>query len=156
MNGIANDSDIATAMRLSSDPWTAVISWLIDAADGSRATGQSIRSVPSIRRDASGTSRRRIAAEREKTPVKNVKTASITVVERFNATSVSITWRDATAENYCEQLWIRRISRTEGICVLTGSVVVPGDAIYSPAGRSACRLTNGAQMALAVALERIA
>jgi hypothetical protein len=77
----------------------------------------------------------------------------VTFVERFSAKSVSITWRDSTAANYCEQLWIRRIARSQGVCAITGNSIVRGDAVYGPAGRTAARPANAAQMVLAEAIE---
>lgn len=154
MNATTTESHIATAMKPPADRWAAVISWLkCGTAGESPAADGSSQPVRRIRRDSNGAPRRSIAAERAHTPSARTKTARVTFIERFTAKSVSITWRDATAANYCEQLWIRRISRSQGVCALTGSAIARGDAVYSPAGRATGRPANCAQMVLAHVLE---
>jgi len=105
------------------------------------------------RRWRRGAARHRAAAERARTASTRARSAIVTFVERFSAKSISITWRDSTAANYCEQLWVRRIARSQGVCALTGTTIARGDAVYGPASRAADRPTNCAQMVLARVLE---
>ncbi|MEW6339083.1 MAG: DUF3331 domain-containing protein [Pseudomonadota bacterium] len=157
------------------DPWAVVIAGLKesaapvqngisesdskdsqDAASCGRHASSGVRKpAPRPGRDCANQARRGAAADRARAPAGNAKNVVVTFVERFSPKSVSITWRDATAANYCEQLWIRRIARSQGVCALTGSSIVRGDAVYGPAGRTAARPANAAQMVLADAIEEL-
>jgi hypothetical protein len=163
-----------TPARLA-DPWAFVIAGLKDAkhvgddaepvsneaieseskvnATARKATEDLRQSAQRAGRECTGRVRRGAAADRARAPSALAKSAVVTFVERFTAKSVSITWRDSTAANYCEQLWIRRIARSQGVCALTGNSIVRGDAVYGPAGRTAARPANAAQMVLAEAIE---
>jgi Domain of unknown function (DUF3331) len=155
VNASGTELDIATTLRPAADPWAAVISRLkVDGADSSaHGTDKVSQPMRQARREGATGTHRGCAGERARTPPTRAKTTRVTFVERFSAKSVSITWRDATAANYCEQLWIRRIARSNGVCALTGAAIVRGDAVYSPAGRTAMRPANCAQMVLATVLE---
>jgi len=157
-----------TPARLA-DPWAFVIAGLKDSAEPvSKAAGVSEAKVNAASQDVAeeprqsasrsgrectGRVRRGAAADRARAPAAVAESAVVTFVERFSPKSVSITWRDSTAANYCEQLWIRRIARSQGVCALTGNSIVRGDAVYGPAGRTAARPANAAQMVLAEAIE---
>jgi hypothetical protein len=167
-----------TPARLA-DPWTFVIAELKDRAkpalnavsnaadvsemkatviakDMAEGTADESRQPASRSgRECTGRARRGAAADRARAPSTLAETAVVTFVERFSPKSVSITWRDSTAANYCEQLWIRRIARSQGVCALTGNSIVRGDAVYGPAGRTAARPANAAQMVLAEAIEEL-
>ena len=143
-----------TPARLA-DPWAFVIAGLKDSAEPvSKAAGVSEAKVNAASQDVAeeprqsasrsgrectGRVRRGAAADRARAPAAVAESAVVTFVERFSPKSVSITWRDSTAANYCEQLWIRRIARSQGVCALTGNSIVRGDAVYGPAGRTAAR-----------------
>ncbi|WP_244106338.1 DUF3331 domain-containing protein [Paraburkholderia phenazinium] len=153
------------------DPWAVVIAGLKESAaptqdkasesdlKETRNAGdtQTTSRRPASRpgRDCANQARRGAAADRARAPSVSAESAVVTFVERFSPKSVSITWRDSTAANYCEQLWIRRIARSQGVCALTGSSIVRGDAVYGPAGRTAARPANAAQMVLADAIEEL-
>ena len=153
------------------DPWAVVIaglkesalstqdevrdSDLEEAASAGRTQGAPRRSATRSGRDCANPARRGAAADRSRGRPADNKSAVVTFVERFTAKSVSITWRDSTAANYCEQLWIRRIARSQGVCAITGSSIVRGDAVYGPAGRTAARPANAAQMVLAEAIHEL-
>lgn len=153
------------------DPWAVVIAGLKESAapaqnethasdlkdnTSARDTQKTSRHpVSRPGRDCANQARRGAAADRARAPSVSAKSAVVTFVERFSAKSVSITWRDSTAANYCEQLWIRRIARSQGVCAITGNSIVRGDAVYGPAGRTAARPTNAAQMVLAEAIEEL-
>jgi hypothetical protein len=151
------------------DPWAFVIAGLKDGAEPvsnevsasetkaneASQIGSEESRQPASRsgRECTGRVRRSAAADRARAPAVPAESAVVTFVERFSPKSVSITWRDSTAANYCEQLWIRRIARSQGVCALTGNSIVRGDAVYGPAGRTAARPANAAQMVLAEAIE---
>lgn len=161
-----------TPARLA-DPWSFVIAGLKDGAEAAPntrgsagaaqppavaaqdATEEPRQSASRSGRECTGRARRGAAADRARAPSALAESAVVTFVERFSAKSVSITWRDSTAANYCEQLWIRRIARSQGVCALTGNSIVRGDAVYGPAGRTAARPANAAQMVLAEAIEEL-
>lgn len=151
------------------DPWAVVIAGLKHSAvPVSKAVNASEVTVDTANqgvaeeprqatsragRECTNRGRRSAAADRARAPAELAESAVVTFVERFSPKSVSITWRDSTAANYCEQLWIRRIARSQGVCALTGNSIVRGDAVYGPAGRTAARPANAAQMVLAEAIE---
>jgi len=154
VSGTATEMDSTAAMKPPADPWAAVISWLKDSAAGeSHAESGPNWPLRRIRHEGGGAARHRAAAERARTASTRARSAIVTFVERFSAKSISITWRDSTAANYCEQLWVRRIARSQGVCALTGTTIARGDAVYGPASRAADRPTNCAQMVLARVLE---
>lgn len=138
------------------DPWAVVIAGLKETA-APELQGVEEPSSPTRRlgRNCAGAERRSLAADRARGQSVIARSAVVTFVERFTPKSVSITWRDATAANYCEQLWIRRIARSQGVCALTGAAIVRGDAVYGPASRTSVRPTNCAQMVLADALDEL-
>jgi hypothetical protein len=151
------------------DPWAFVIAGLKDGAEpvsnevsasetkaneaSQIGSEESLQPASRSGRECTGRVRRSAAADRARAPAVPAESAVVTFVERFSPKSVSITWRDSTAANYCEQLWIRRIARSQGVCALTGNSIVRGDAVYGPAGRTAARPANAAQMVLAEAIE---
>jgi hypothetical protein len=159
-----------TPARLA-DPWSFVIAGLKEGAEpaSSMTAAGSAEAIEADEdadddthqsgsrsgRECAGRARRAVAADRARAPSTLAETAVVTFVERFTPKSVSITWRDSTAANYCEQLWIRRIARSQGTCALTGHHIVRGDAVYGPAGRTAARPANAAQMVLAEAIEEL-
>jgi hypothetical protein len=167
-SGAALPRSAMTPARLA-DPWAVVIAGLKDGAGplssavnaGAARVDKTAQDVteeprqPASRsgRECSNRARRGAAADRARAPAALAESAVVTFVERFSPKSVSITWRDSTAANYCEQLWIRRIARSQGVCALTGNSIVRGDAVYGPAGRTAARPANAAQMVLAEAIE---
>ncbi|MFM0503521.1 DUF3331 domain-containing protein [Paraburkholderia caffeinilytica] len=143
----------ATAMTGNVDPWSHMVLWLermaeyVDRPD--HALSKRVHRTDAV----SSSAHRSIVADRERAKAAPAVTASVTVVERFSANSVSITWRDSRAGNYCEQLWVRRISKSKGICALTGARIVRGDAVYGPTSRTTHRPMNLAQMILARPIE---
>jgi hypothetical protein len=138
------------------DPWTATISRL-----GKTASRDTAGVVATDRCDhsqgpsAARTARRNAAIERAQVQTADGKNSAavITFVERFGAKSISITWRDSTAGRYTEQLWVRRIARSRGVCALTGANIVRGDAVYGPFSRPSMRPRNVSQMILAELLD---
>jgi len=133
------------------DPWATTISRL------GKAPAQDIKIGPSDKCDkgacAARAARRTATAERKQAASSEHSGAVITFVERFGAKSISITWRDSTAGRYTEQLWVRRIARSRGVCALTGADIVRGDAVYGPFSRPSSRPRNMSQMILADQLD---
>ena len=140
----------APALR---DPWATTISRL------GKTYSQDIKASSTDKCDngacAARAARRTPAIERAQTKASQGEhsAAVITFVERFGAKSISITWRDSTAGRYTEQLWVRRIARSRGVCALTGADIVRGDAVYGPFSRPSSRPRNMAQMILATLLD---
>jgi len=136
------------------DPWAIVVAWLQEPATGaSYSESGPTQPMHWIRHEADGATPHGIQpeiAQKRSTPKKSV---IVTLVERFSAKAVSITWRDSTAANYCEQRWVRRVARSPGICALTGATIARGDAVYRPVNRAVRRPTNYSQMVLAQALD---
>jgi hypothetical protein len=139
------------------DPWSSMISRLKGDGSGRSPHGaeKPSQTMRQARRESAASAHRSGTAERAHTPATRPKSTRVTFVERFTAKSISITWRDSTAANYSEQLWIRRIARSNGVCALTGAPIVRGDAVYGPAGRTSVRPANCAQMVLANVLEEL-
>ncbi|MBN3756695.1 DUF3331 domain-containing protein [Paraburkholderia sp. Tr-20389] len=141
---------VASAPPALRDPWAATISRL------GKAPAQDIKLGPSDKCDqgacAARAARRTATAERTQA-ASEYSGAVITFVERFGAKSISITWRDSTAGRYTEQLWVRRIARSRGVCALTGAEIVRGDAVYGPFSRPSSRPRNMSQMILAELLD---
>ncbi|WP_109480385.1 DUF3331 domain-containing protein [Paraburkholderia sp. C35] len=135
----------APALR---DPWTATISRLGKAPAQDIKLGSCDKGACAARpaRRSANTERAQAAADQHSGAV-------ITFVERFGAKSISITWRDSTAGRYTEQLWVRRIARSRGVCALTGANIVRGDAVYGPFSRPSSRPRNMSQMILAEQLD---
>jgi hypothetical protein len=133
------------------DPWTATISRLgkSPAQDSKLASSDKCDKGACAARPA----RRSPTAERAQAAASQHSDAVITFVERFGAKSISITWRDSTAGRYTEQLWVRRIARSRGVCALTGASIVRGDAVYGPFSRPSSRPRNMSQMILAEQLD---
>lgn len=149
----SNDAD-AGALR--GDPWTATISRLGKSpARDTKGSTPSERCEHSSAPTAARAARRTAAVERAKAQSASAQHsgAVITFVERFGAKSISITWRDSTAGRYTEQLWVRRIARSRGVCALTGASIVRGDAVYGPFSRPSMRPRNVSQMILAELLD---
>ncbi|MPW16419.1 DUF3331 domain-containing protein [Paraburkholderia sp. CNPSo 3157] len=135
------------------DPWTTTISRL------GKSPSQDTKGASSDKCDngacAARAARRTANAERARSQAASDEhsAAVITFVERFGAKSVSITWRDSTAGRYTEQLWVRRIARSRGVCALTGEEIVRGDAVYGPFSRPSSRPRNMSEMILAKLLD---
>lgn len=61
--------------------------------------------------------------------------ASVEVIERRSATSVTICWSDPTSCHYVEQIWTLRLARNRTVCVLSGMPIRRGDPVYCPSQR---------------------
>lgn len=77
--------------------------------------------------------------------------AMVTVHGRASSITISVSWRDATACRYGEQIWREGIARRPGVCVLSNEQIEVGDCIYRPIP-VAPRPANYHEMMLASAL----
>jgi hypothetical protein len=73
------------------------------------------------------------------------------LVERPDALTATITWRDPTHCCYIDQIWRATRSRVKGICALSGREIRPRDEVFKP-GRCRTRPANAQAMILAEAL----
>jgi len=64
-----------------------------------------------------------------------LRTFTVTVLERLSNSLVALSWRDPTLCNYEEQMWSLGLARTSGRCALSGLHIRKGDAIYKPVTR---------------------
>ena len=76
------------------------------------------------------------------------------MIERLSATSVAVSWQDATRCRYDEQVWISCRARLKGRCALSGEPIRRDDAIYKPRVRAAMP-ANAAAMILASVIEHL-
>jgi hypothetical protein len=73
------------------------------------------------------------------------------LVERPDALTATITWRDPTRCCYIDQIWRATRSRVKGICALSGREIRPRDEVFKP-GQCRPRPANAHAMILAEAL----
>jgi Domain of unknown function (DUF3331) len=59
----------------------------------------------------------------------------VSILERPSASTVTIAWRDATTCCYADQIWHASLSRSQGVCAMSGRPILPGDAVYRPRAR---------------------
>jgi hypothetical protein len=141
-----------TASVQQGDPWAATISQLeqvSDHADTDELVDQNDETATETHAEKS---RRADAGASHASGYG--RNAVVTFVERIDARSVSLSWRDSTGGNYREQRWVLRAARTRGVCALSGQAIVRGDNIYHPVSGSRGAPSNLAQMIRADALER--
>jgi Domain of unknown function (DUF3331) len=136
------------------DPWAEVVSNLSESGR-SQAHRRRHDVIASSSPYLGNKAQPAIAGKREHVHSQLSRNVHVSLVERLGAKSVSITWHDSTAACYGEQLWMRRVARSAGLCALTGMIVRRGDFVYGPASRAAVRPLNCTQMILATVLERL-
>ncbi|WP_201700950.1 DUF3331 domain-containing protein [Paraburkholderia hiiakae] len=78
---------------------------------------------------------------------------TVTIEERLANSSFTLSWSDPTRCSYREQVWKRAIARKSGICVLSGTPIKRGDAVFRPLARRYKVPLNSGAMILAVSLE---
>ena len=57
---------------------------------------------------------------------------SVELVERIDACTATISWRDATLCCYVDQVWRASRSRVTGVCAMSGRVIGPNDDVFKP------------------------
>jgi Domain of unknown function (DUF3331) len=80
------------------------------------------------------------------------KPSCVTLLERLSLTTISVSWCDATAGHYGDQIWTTGIAHKRAICALTGAYLRRGDAVYRPRRSSTPPPANFDRMILASAL----
>jgi hypothetical protein len=143
-----------TALPELEDPWTKIVSALLTLDRSTSFDRRADAITTRLPRDTNviGPVASAKSEHGRSTLRKNVR---VSFVERFGATTVSLTWHDSTQACYDEQRWIRKTARSSGRCALSGTAVRPGDAVYGPASRVANRPLNCTQMILSCMLERL-
>jgi hypothetical protein len=81
--------------------------------------------------------------------------STVTIIEKLSPTTLSITWRDPTACNYSEQIWLQGRARHVCRCALSGASIHQGDLIYRPRMRRGADPVNSAAMILASAITQM-
>jgi len=80
------------------------------------------------------------------------KPSCVPILERLSQTTIAVSWCDATAGHYGDQIWTAGIADRRALCALTGAYIHRGDAVYRPR-RSRTQLpANFDRMILASAL----
>jgi hypothetical protein len=80
------------------------------------------------------------------------KPSCVTILERLSLTTIAVSWCDATAGHYGDQIWTTGIAHRRALCALTGAYICRGDVVYRPR-RSRTQLpANFDRMILASAL----
>ena len=67
----------------------------------------------------------------------------VRVVDRPSPSTATIAWRDPTACCYVDQVWRACVSRSHGVCAVSGRPILPGDAVYKPRARHPLPLNVG-------------
>lgn len=80
--------------------------------------------------------------------------SSIRLLERHGAVGATLAWSDPTSGCYGEQLWRRCIARRAGQCVVSGTRIAKGDAVYRPR-KAVPAPSNSEAMILAAVLEAL-
>ncbi|MFL9936907.1 DUF3331 domain-containing protein [Paraburkholderia sp. RL18-103-BIB-C] len=80
------------------------------------------------------------------------KPSCVTILDRLSLTTIAVSWCDATAGHYGDQIWTTGIANKRAICVLTGAFIRRGDAVYRPRRSSTQLPANFDRVILASAL----
>ncbi|WP_109482725.1 DUF3331 domain-containing protein [Paraburkholderia sp. C35] len=81
-------------------------------------------------------------------------TPVITVLERLSEKTIALRWC-STSCHYGDQIWVKGIARTGGVCVMTGRRIEAGDAIYRPRKCGSDKPINANAMAHLAAFEHL-
>ncbi len=79
----------------------------------------------------------------------DVRTFTVTVVEKLSNSLFALCWHDRTLCNYQEQVWSPCLARESGRCALSGKHISRGDPVYRPRTRGRVMPLNGDAMILA-------
>ena len=74
----------------------------------------------------------------------------VRVVDRPSPITATIAWRDPTACCYGDQVWRASVSRSHGVCAVSGRPILPGDAVYRPRASHPLPLNVGEMILAAV------
>jgi Domain of unknown function (DUF3331) len=75
--------------------------------------------------------------------------SNISNIERQTASTILVSWSDATRGRYSDQVWRTGYARAAGTCGLTGGPVRRGDMVFRPALRGGVAPVNALDMILA-------
>ena len=81
-----------------------------------------------------------------------VRTFTVTLLEKLANSLLALSWHDPTLCNYEEQIWAPGLAQKSGSCALSGLHISRGDRIYRPRTRGKMAPLNGNAMILASAL----
>ncbi|CAH2788431.1 MAG: hypothetical protein CBARDMAM_2464 [uncultured Caballeronia sp.] len=84
-----------------------------------------------------------------------LRTFTVTVLEKLANSLVALSWHNPTLCNYEEQIWSPVLSRRSGRCALSGMYIGRGDSVYRPRTRGGVPPLNGDAMILTSALRKI-
>jgi hypothetical protein len=79
----------------------------------------------------------------------------VSVVDRPSARTATISWRDPTACCYGDQVWRAGVSRSRGVCAMSGRPILPGDAVFKPQARRPLPLNVGAMILATAVLDAV-
>ncbi|WP_158361684.1 DUF3331 domain-containing protein [Burkholderia pyrrocinia] len=91
----------------------------------------------------------RVLAARVQSPERGSSAGAvptIVLLEQLDATTISLSWHDATECNYEEQKWIVGKAARGGRCALSGRPINRGDSVFRPLSRRAARPRNAHSM----------
>ena len=87
--------------------------------------------VPGVRLPAASTNKPACKVCRPPVPGEGPR-ALVTLIDRPNASTATISWRDSTRCCYGDQVWRASRARVKGVCAMNGCVISPSDAVFKP------------------------
>ncbi|MFP3552268.1 DUF3331 domain-containing protein [Paraburkholderia sp. SIMBA_049] len=78
--------------------------------------------------------------------------ARIFIVEQPTSQTLTVCWSDPQSGHYADQLWRKGVARRSSFCVLTGTRIRPGDAVFRPRAGETHLPANREYMLLAAAV----
>jgi hypothetical protein len=78
----------------------------------------------------------------------DVRTFTVTVVEKLPNSHYALGWHDPRLCNYEEQIWSPSLARAPGHCALSGKHIHLDDPVYRPRTRGQVKPVNGHAMIL--------
>jgi hypothetical protein len=140
---------------LSNDPWIRILSGLLKeyVRDTYRNKTKSSEHQSKARRGGNQLNPSWLSASPNNDNVGFLpKLGCVTILERRSRTTITVSWRDATAGHYGDQLWTTGIAHKRAVCALTGAHIDRGDAVYRPRHSRTHPPANFDRMILASAL----
>jgi len=80
------------------------------------------------------------------------KLGCVTILEPRSLTTITVSWRDATADHYGDQVWSTGVAHKRAVCALTGAHIGRGGAVCRPRHSRTHSPANFDRMILASAL----
>jgi Domain of unknown function (DUF3331) len=147
--------DVMTNL-LCNDPWLHVLSGLLTTSMPDTCCNET-NSIKHRSQDRSSDNRLKAfwqsaASSHDEDAGLLPKPSCVTILERLSLTTIAVSWCDATAGHYGDQIWTTGIAHKRAICALTGAYIRQGDAVYRPRRSSTHLPANFDRMILASAL----